>query len=213
VVERLAEVEEAFAALRWALPEDGSPPTKSQIASKIAALEAASLVAGVPQPVLTCYSVVCKYHEDAHRMSRGTVIVAERVAKMVNDNLVKLRESPNREETVATLKRISESVKKIHDRVKATDDPAFRLHDAALGELSRALWHPILLQFRRRKLRALRQRADQLEKTGRELAASLRSVESLYGQASRGSNSLKAAESTSPENTTPDDAKAATEQK
>jgi hypothetical protein len=92
VVERLADVEEVFTSLRLALPEDGPPPKESQVARKLAALEAACLVAGVPRPVLTCYTVVCQYYEDAHRISHAAIFVASRMSEMVNDNLVKLRE-------------------------------------------------------------------------------------------------------------------------
>jgi hypothetical protein len=46
VVERLADVEEAFTALRLALPEDGFPPTESQVARKLAALELHALSQG-----------------------------------------------------------------------------------------------------------------------------------------------------------------------
>jgi hypothetical protein len=93
---------------------------------------------------------------------------------------------------------MSEGIKTIHDKVRVTDDPGFVLYDEALQELSRALWYPLVLQFRRRKLRDLQRRAEQLEKTGRGLAASLRSVESFYAKIPRASNSIKVAEGTSP---------------
>ena len=116
VVERLADVEEAFTALRLALPEDGLPNTESQMARKLAALEAACLVAGVPRPVISCYTVVCRHYEDAHRISLGSIFVAGRIAGIVNDNAVKLRESPNKDNIVASLERISKGIKTIHDR-------------------------------------------------------------------------------------------------
>jgi hypothetical protein len=126
---------------------------------------------------------------------------------MVNDNVVKLRESPNKNTIVASLKRLSEGIEVIHNRVKETDDSAFLLHDEALQELSRALWYPLILQFRRRKLRGLQQRAKKLEQTGRELTAMLRSIEAFYGKIPGSTNVIKVAESVSPQTTTLDDTK------
>jgi hypothetical protein len=56
VIERIADVEEAFAVLRWTVPKDAYPPGTSQMASKLAALEASSLIAGVPRSILVCYT-------------------------------------------------------------------------------------------------------------------------------------------------------------
>ena len=93
---------------------------------------------------------------------------------------------------------IADATKVIQARVKDTDDPTFLLHDEALEELGRALWHPLALQFRRRKLHGLQQHADTLEKQGRELAGLLRQVGAQYDLAAFGDLNVKSAEDPSP---------------
>ena len=77
--ERLAEVEEAFAGLRWPLSEDG-PHSQSRIARLLASLEAAALIAGVPRAILVCYIAICRHCEDAHRISHETDLLSRQVA-------------------------------------------------------------------------------------------------------------------------------------
>ena len=213
VIERLADVEEAFTALRLALSEDGPAQTESLVATKLAALEAVSLIAGIPRSVLACYTETVKYYENAHRISQTVVFIGVQTAQSINDNIAELREIHDRDSIVATLKTISESIETLYGQVKATEGPAFRIHDAALHLLSRALWHPVILQLDRRKLRALKKNANRLEETSRRLAGTLRSIESAHKKASSIASILIAAESARLVNTASDRAKAATEQK
>lgn len=85
VVERLAEVEEAYAGLRRPLSED-APPSPSRLARLLGSLEAAGLIAGIPRAILMCYIAICKYYEDAHLMSQETVALANQVGRIVDGN-------------------------------------------------------------------------------------------------------------------------------
>ena len=208
VIERVAEIEDAFEALRWASPEDEHPLGTSQIARMLGALEAAALVAGAPQSILRCYTASVKHYEDVHRISRTATFIGKRIAQSVNDNVTELRESPRKDEIVATLMRLSAGIKTLQERAESIDEPTFRIHDSALLLLRTALWHPLVLQLRRRTLYRLQRSTDQLERTSRELTGTLRSAETAYKEAFRVNFKLKLAD-----NTTSDDANADTEQK
>jgi hypothetical protein len=82
--------------LQWVVPRDAYPPGKSQTAGTLAALEAASLVAGVPRSILTCYTGAYQLYEDTLHTSFAATLVYEQVVKVLtgNDMLVKLAESP-----------------------------------------------------------------------------------------------------------------------
>lgn len=194
VIERVAEVEDAFEALRWASPEDESPVGTSQIARMLGALDAAALVAGVPQQIAKSYTVSIKHYEDAHRISQTTTLIGNLIAQKVNNDIVELRENPYKDEIIAALTRLSARIKTVQERADATDEPTFRIHDSALMLLRTALWHPLVLRLRRRTLSRLKRSTDQLERTSRGLAESLRSAETTYKQASRVNFKLKAAE-------------------
>lgn len=202
VIERIAEVEKAFAVLQWEVPKDGYPPGRSQMASTLAALEAASLVAGVPRSILTCYTGACKYFEDILRISLAAALVSEQMTAITDkDKLAKLAESPYRESIDKSLKMLIESLKASSDGLEGATNAALVFHDDAFQELRRALWRPLVLQFRKQRLRSLQQRANHFEKTNRELAALLRTMESFYAQVFPrgefpGRDSIKAAEST-----------------
>jgi hypothetical protein len=186
VIERLADVEEIFAVLRLAPPEDNLESIESPIAGKLAALESACLVAGVPRSVLTCYAASIRSYEAAHRIQNSARYVSEKMAQSVNNNATKLIERPDRENIVAILKRLSEAINHIQERANDIDKPAFRIHDEALQELSRSLWHPLILQLHWRKLRALQRAAKNLEKTSRQISETLRDNEIAYKQVSNG---------------------------
>jgi hypothetical protein len=201
VIERIADVEEAFAVLRWTVPKDAYPPGTSQMASKLAALEAASLIAGVPRSILVCYAGACKFYEDALRGSFAVILVTKRMAEVLNDKdkLIKLTESPYGKSISENLGKLIENLKASPSSMEKAEHAALVFHDDAFHELSRALWRPLVLQFRRQRLRNLQQRADRFEKTNRELAAWVWSIESLYAQVFPGGDITKTAESAIPE--------------
>ena len=198
VVERLTEVEEAYVALRWPLSGDESPYSHSRIARLLGSLEAAGLIAGVSRAILLCYIAICRFYEDTYRLSHGTNLLAGQVGRKIGQNADNLRGHSNLPDVVKGMQKIAADVEKIQARVKDVDAPASELHDEALEELSRALWHPLALQFRRWKLHDLQQRAAALEKSSRDLAGLLRQMGIMYEQAA--SDSFLQ----SPENSSPD---------
>lgn len=187
VIERLADVEEAFEALHWALPPDGTqPPAEPQMAGKLAALEAASLVAGIPRSIYTCYASTIKCYENSQRILQAATWFVLQTVQSANDNLAELRESPSKDNVTANLESIRDHLITLSSQVKTGEDPIFKIHDAALKTLSKALWHPNILPIRWWKLRGLQQRVNALDNTACILAEKLRAYESAYKAVSIG---------------------------
>lgn len=63
VIERLAEVEETYVALRWPMTGE-TPYDGSRISKQLGSLEGAALIAGIPQAVIKCYVIGCQCYED-----------------------------------------------------------------------------------------------------------------------------------------------------
>ena len=195
VVERLTEAEEAYAALRWPLPGDEQWSRRSRMARPLGSLEAAGLTAGVPRTILSRYIRSCLIYEDSRRVLHGAQLFVDQLAKSVSDQANKVRENGNAESVRAAVSRITDKLENICAGVSKIDDPAFRLHDAALEELGLALWHPVKLQLRRRKLRANKRLAERLEKSSRDQAKAVREMNILCEEVAPGKFRLKAAES------------------
>ena len=192
VVERLADVEKIFGELRWPLPEDEPPYGHSRIARSLGLLEAAGLIAGVPRGALMCYIGSCRIYEDAHSLSYGADLLARQTAMLITDNIDTIRERGNHADISANLQKVAGGVKAIKARIPDIDQPAFSLHDSALEELSLALWHPLVFQFRRRKLHSLQKSARGLAKSGNDFGRMLRQLGAMFEQASSASSSRKA---------------------
>lgn len=186
VVERLADVEEAFEALHWALPPDGTqPPAEPQMAGKLAALEAASLVAGIPRSIYACYASTIKCYENSRRILQAETWFALQTVQSANDNLAELRES--KDNVAANLESMRDHLITLSGQVKTGENGIFKIHDAALKMLSKALWKPNILPIRWWKLRGLKQRVNRLDSTACILAEKLRKYESAYKAVSIGS--------------------------
>jgi hypothetical protein len=193
VVERLTQAEEVYASLREPLPGDEQSSSRSRMVVPLGSLEAAGLIAGVPRTILSRYIRSCRIYEDSHRMLDGTQLFVDQLARTVSGQADKIRESGNVESVQASLQVIIKNVGDIGIRVDKIDDPAFRLHDAALEELGLALWHPVKLQLRRRKLRATQRLAETIEKMSQDLTGSVRSIDVLCKTVSARNFQFKAA--------------------
>jgi hypothetical protein len=80
VIERIADVEEAFTTLQLSSPVDGSEPIESSIAGELAALESACLVAGAPRSALTCDTVSISTYAHGHRIQRSPGFIGDKIA-------------------------------------------------------------------------------------------------------------------------------------
>jgi hypothetical protein len=183
VIERLSEVEETYVSLRWPMTND-TPYIASRIARQLGSLKAAALVAGVPRAVITCYVTGCQYYEDARRMSRSANLLAQQLTVSITENTQAISALPNVAEIKQRLATITESIESILSQLKEGDKRAFGLHDNSLSLLGKTLWHPIIFQLNRRRLRSLQKSANSLERNGQRLSGLLRQLESFYDQTS-----------------------------
>lgn len=120
------------------------------------------------------------------RMSHAANLLAEQIAASINDNAKDLRALPNLSEVQRRLSNISDNINTILAKAKGSDEPTLRLHDRSLSLLGKALWHPIVFQFDRRRLRSVQKSANSLESNGQQLSGFLRQMESIYTQTASG---------------------------
>jgi hypothetical protein len=185
VIERLSDVEEIYATLRWPIVAE-TPYSSSRVAKELGLLEAAALIAGIPKSVITCYIISCRYIDNTQRVSHGAKLLGNQIAAEVSGNIDEVKAMPNRAKISASLTVISDNIKLILETIKKQDQAGLRLHDASLLLLGKVLWHPIRFQFNIRSLRRVRRSASTLTEQIQQLSNLLLQMHSLFEQTAPG---------------------------
>ena len=184
VVEKITEAEGVLTVLRSLLSDSTSPQTVPQLLALAGSLEAAGLISGLPRELLKPYINSCRLYDTIYR-------IADKQRRI--SQAIEVRPIGSKQE----LEKMRSMGKDLQQHADALEEPLFKYHDAALEELSLALWHPISAQLRRSKLRQLQKQNHEIDCTIDELSPMLRQMTRLYEQAIATTNRKS---STSPEN-------------